>query len=156
MSAGTVELREPIESDFEIIFAMRQDPVGNAMSKVYPLSRDKFEVRWNRTPVSPHEVARIILFDGVVVGKIASFVAEDAVCVGYMIAQDHWGKGIATQALRMFVDLLEHRPLIAHAAKSNIGSCRVLEKCGFVKVDERDSPETERYMACVEVIYELR
>lgn len=156
MSTGTVELREPIDSDFETIFAMRQDPVGNAMSMVYPLSREQFETRWNSAPKSPHEIARVILHEGVVVGKVSSFAAEDQVHVGYLIARDHWGKGIMSEALRLFLQVLTHRPLIAHVASSNIGSRRVLEKCGFVLIDERDSPETERYMACIEAVYELR
>lgn len=156
MNAGTVELREPIDSDFETIFAMRQDPAGNAMSMVYPLSRDQFEARWNSTPQSPHEIVRVILSDGAVVGKVSSFAVEDQIHVGYLIARDHWGRGIMSEALQQFVELVEHRPLIAHVASSNTGSRRVLEKCGFVLIDERDSPETERYMACIEAVYELR
>lgn len=156
MSSGTVELREPIDSDFETIFAMRQDPLGNAMSMVYPLPREQFEARWNSAPQSPHEVARVILHEGVVVGKVSSFAADDQVHVGYLIAREHWGKGIMSEALQQFVRLVEHRPLIAHVASSNTGSRRVLEKCGFVLIDERESPETERYMACVEAVYELR
>ena len=69
--------------------------------------------------------------------------------------QEHWGKGVMSEALRQFLELIEHRPLIARAAKSNVGSCRVLEKCGFVCVAEYDAEETEQGMACVEVRYEL-
>jgi RimJ/RimL family protein N-acetyltransferase len=40
--------------------------------------------------------------------------------VGYWIGKEHWGKGVATEC-----------PLHAHVAKHNVGSIRVLEKCGF-------------------------
>jgi len=150
-----VELRERIESDFEPLFAMSQDPIANQMSMVYPLTREQFEARWNRVPESVNEISMTILFGDCVVGKVSSFTVEDETHVGYFVAQEHWGKGIATRALRLFVEQFGHRPLIAHVASSNIGSCRVLEKCAFVKIDERESPETERYMACVEAIYEL-
>jgi RimJ/RimL family protein N-acetyltransferase len=32
--------------------------------------------------------------------------------------------------------MVETRPLYAHVVKSNVASIRVLEKCGFVKVDQ--------------------
>jgi len=152
---SVVTLRDPISSDFETIFAMTQDPVGNAMSMVYPLSRELFEQRWSRER-GEREVTKTILMGNEVVGKIGSFSVEDETHVGYLIAQAHWGKGIMSEALRQFVELIAHRPLIAHVASPNIGSRRVLEKCGFVLIDERESPETERYMACVEAVYELR
>ena len=76
--------------------------------------------------------------------------------VGYWIDRAHWGKGIATQALEAFVGTIDIRPLYAQVATSNIGSIRVLEKCGFVKIGEKESPEDERYAACIEAEYILR
>lgn len=152
---SVVTLRDPIDSDFEPIFAMTQDPVGNAMSMVYPLSRALFEERWSRE-LGEREVAKTILLGEEVVGKVGSFGVEDETHVGYLVARSHWGRGIMSAALRLFLDELTHRPLMAHVASSNIGSRRVLEKCGFVLIDERESAETERYMACVEAVYELR
>ncbi len=38
----------------------------------------------------------------------------------------------ATAALRAFLDVELHRPLHAHVVDHNVGSRRVLEKCGFV------------------------
>ena len=49
----------------------------------------------------------------------------------YWIGRAHWGKGIASRALREFLELDTTRPLDAAAAADNIGSLRVLEKCGF-------------------------
>jgi RimJ/RimL family protein N-acetyltransferase len=48
------------------------------------------------------------------------------------IGRDHWGNGYATAALRAFLDVEHRRPLHAHVADHNVGSRRVLEKCGFV------------------------
>jgi RimJ/RimL family protein N-acetyltransferase len=149
-------LRDPIDSDREILFAMTQDPVANAMSMVYPLSRELFEQRWHDTSDDPRIHKRVILYGDQVVGKVSSFSVEDETHVGYLVAQSHWGRGIMSEALRLFLEELTHRPLMAHVASPNIGSRRVLEKCGFILIDERESPETERYMACIEAIYELR
>lgn len=156
MNADAVTLRDPIEADRELLFAMTQDPVANAMSMVHPLTRERFEQRWHSTSDDPSIRKKVILCDGVVVGKVSSFKVEDETHVGYLIARERWGKGIMSEALRLFLELIEHRPLKAHVASSNTASRRVLEKCGFILIDERESPETERYMACVEAVYELR
>ena len=47
------------------------------------------------------------------------------------------------------------RPLHARAARSNAGSIRVLEKCGFVLTGFEWSEETERFPACEEAIFVL-
>jgi len=46
------------------------------------------------------------------------------------------GKGIATKALAEYVGVVKTRPLFAHVAKHNVGSQRVLEKCGFTVIGE--------------------
>ena len=153
---SVVTLRDPIESDFEPIFAMTQDPVANAMSMVYPRTRAQFREQWSTRSDHPACLLRTILCDGEVVGRVNSFPNGDETHVGYLVARSHWGRGVMSAALRLFLEELTHRPLMAHVASPNIGSRRVLEKCGFVKIDERESPETERYMACIEVVYELR
>jgi RimJ/RimL family protein N-acetyltransferase len=52
--------------------------------------------------------------------------------VSYWLGKEYWGKGIATEALGLFLGIIEERPLYARAAKDNAASIRVLEKCGFV------------------------
>src|SRR5439155_2837111 len=41
------------------------------------------------------------------------------------------GKGLATQGLNRMLHLVVDRPIFARAATDNIGSIRVLQKCGF-------------------------
>lgn len=54
--------------------------------------------------------------------------------VGYWFAQEFWGKGYATEALKRFIELLPlgafHR-IQATVFEDNTASCKVLEKCGF-------------------------
>jgi RimJ/RimL family protein N-acetyltransferase len=52
--------------------------------------------------------------------------------VSYWIARKHWGKGLATAALGAFLEEVTIRPLQARVAHDNMGSLRVLQKCGFV------------------------
>lgn len=156
MSLEKVQLRETIDSDLEPLFRMSQDPIANEMAKVFPRTRAYFEAHWHRVHSDPSVVSRTILLGDGVVGKINSFPVDGRAHVGYLVDRAHWGRGIATRALRLFLEIDEQRPLLARVATSNAGSRRVLEKCGFVKIGEEDSPQDERYMACVEAVYELR
>ena len=80
----------------------------------------------------PAMIARTIVADGEIVGSIGSWDAEGERDVGYWIGRRHWGKGYATAGLRAFLEVDRSRPLVAHVAEHNVGSRRVLEKCGFV------------------------
>ncbi|PKM20492.1 MAG: GNAT family N-acetyltransferase [Gammaproteobacteria bacterium HGW-Gammaproteobacteria-15] len=54
---------------------------------------------------------------------------------GYMFLPEHFGKGYATEALlaaKQFALSLGITQLQATVTEGNAGSCRVLEKCGFV------------------------
>lgn len=77
------------------------------------------------------------IFNGKVAGSVSSYVDEDEhVEVTYWIGKPYWGKGIATGALSAFLEHQKGRPLYARAAKDNVGSLRVLEKCGFTRIGE--------------------
>ena len=51
--------------------------------------------------------------------------------LSYWLGKEFWGRGIATQALALFLDVVSVRPVYARVAKDNVGSIRVLEKNGF-------------------------
>jgi [ribosomal protein S5]-alanine N-acetyltransferase len=55
--------------------------------------------------------------------------------VGYVLAQDQWGRGLMTEALTAVVEEVrryaEVRSVFAHCATDNTASARVLEKSGF-------------------------
>ncbi len=75
---------------------------------------------------------KTILYGADVAGHIASHAWFGDPEVTYWIGNAFWGFGIATMALSQFLVNLKVRPLYARAAKDNIASIRVLEKCGFV------------------------
>jgi [ribosomal protein S5]-alanine N-acetyltransferase len=55
--------------------------------------------------------------------------------IGYVIAPDYWRKGIMTEALHAVLKFgfeeLELNRLEAHCEEENVGSWRVMEKCGM-------------------------
>lgn len=57
--------------------------------------------------------------------------------IGYLVGEDFQGKGIGTEAVRLFVDKVfaetKLRRLVAHVAEENTSSCRLLERVGFKK-----------------------
>jgi RimJ/RimL family protein N-acetyltransferase len=47
------------------------------------------------------------------------------------------GRGLATAALAELAAEISERPLHAWVVSSNVGSIRVLEKCGFGEIERR-------------------
>lgn len=108
-------------------------------------------LHWDGIFANPKVIARTIELrenDGVeVVGSVNVFQAEGLDMVGYNIARKHWGRGIATRALRMLLGEVTIRPLHATADRSNVASARVLERCAFRCTGHHMGEETERYLA---------
>ena len=72
-----------------------------------------------------------------IVGLIKAKIEGHRALVGFVIDQPFWGQGVATRAVMQFIPLLKRDPAIsriwATCAINNIGSSRVLEKCGFLR-----------------------
>ena len=100
-------------------------------------------------------IALTVEVDGVVVGNIGSWVQDGERDVGYWIGREHWGAGIATAALRAFLEIVMERPLVAHVVEHNVGSIRVLEKCGFALVDHVALPDEAKNEEETERLYRL-
>jgi RimJ/RimL family protein N-acetyltransferase len=132
VSEPPVELREVVDADVPILFAFQADPEASAMA-AFP-SRDERAFREHnaKTRADPANLLRTIVVDGHVVGSIGSWTADGERDVGYWIGKEHWGKGYATAALRALLAIDPVRPLWAHVVEHNIGSQRVVERCGFV------------------------
>ena len=69
--------------------------------------------------------------EGQVAGHIACYPDGENMEVTYWLGREFWGRGLATQALKRMLHLVVDRPIFARAAADNIGSIRVLQKCGF-------------------------
>lgn len=105
---------------------------------------------------------------GKVIGVLGCHISEPPEC-GYMLMQESWGKGYATEALRRWLqawwELPRRQVVIEEAEKensdsavggedvvvtevlkadidaNNIASARILEKCGFRRVSEETVEE---------------
>jgi RimJ/RimL family protein N-acetyltransferase len=130
--ASPVELRETVEADLRTLFEFQADPEASAMAAFPSRDLPDFLEHQARIEADPSAITRTIVVGGEVVGSIGSWEADGERAVGYWIGRAHWGKGYATAALRTYLDVDPHRPLYAFVADHNVGSRRVLEKCGFV------------------------
>ena len=129
--ANPVQLRETLESDLFIFYEQQLDPDAIQMAAFPPRNKEAFMAHWSKILADDSVLIKTILFDGSVAGNIVCFEQLGEREVGYWLGKEFWGKGIASQALAQFLDLIETRPLYAHVAKHNIASKRVLEKSGF-------------------------
>jgi RimJ/RimL family protein N-acetyltransferase len=127
-----VRLREVRPEDLEVLFAHQKDPEAMAMAMVPSRTRPAFEAHWQKLLQDPAVLTRAILVDGQLAGHVGAWTRDGERQVGYALGKAFWGRGVATEALRQLLLLEKHRPLFAHAAKTNVGSTRVLEKCGFL------------------------
>ena len=142
-----MELRETIDADLPILFGHQADPEASAMAAFPSRDDPAFLEQQGRIRANPSNLSRTIVAGGAVVGSIGSWDAEGERDVGYWIGREHWGKGYATAALAAFLELEPTRPLHAHVAEHNVGSRRVLEKCGFSL--EREVQEDVRLLVFV-------
>ena len=135
-----IVLREVVEEDLPILFEHQIDPVAYGMAGFKPRDREAFMAHWRQNILGdPRTENRAIVCDGEVVGYVVCFDRESKREVGYWIAREHWGRGIATEALSRFLVGVTERPLYAGVARWNVASVRVLEKCGFrVESEEGD------------------
>ena len=98
-----------------------------------PDDREAYFKKWEKILPDPEVNKKTILYNGQIAGIITCFYApwSKKQEVGYWLAREFWGLGIATIALEQFLEIEERRPLFATAATHNKASIVILEKCGF-------------------------
>lgn len=151
----TVRLRCVERSDLPKLFEFQLDLEANRMAFTHPRRAEEFDTHWDNILADSSVVARAILADDVFAGCISCFQCDGLDSIGYWIGKDFWNKGVATQALQQFLAEVPVRPLHSRVAATNVGSLRVLQKCGFRFVRHEWSPATDRYIACDEAVLQL-
>ncbi|KES04510.1 acetyltransferase [Streptomyces toyocaensis] len=129
-----VALRPVHDSDLPVFPRQSNDPEAlhrAAFTPEDPADRDRFAARWARIRSSPEIVVRTVPGDGDVVGHVSVHGGPGEREVTYRVDRAHWGKGVATAALRGLLAEVAERPLYARVAADNAASRRVLERCGF-------------------------
>jgi RimJ/RimL family protein N-acetyltransferase len=141
-AAHDVSLREIEDDDIAVFFRHQSDPVATAMAAFPARDEARFAAHWARSRANATAIMRAVVADGALAGNIVSWEQHGQRLIGYWLGREHWGRGIATRAVRAFLTEVPTRPLYAHVAAHNAGSIRVLEKAGFRRdhVQEAEAP----------------
>ena len=157
--ANELLLRNVVNDDLPIFFEYQLDQEANYMAAFTakdPTNQEVFMAHWHRILTNKTVIIQTIMFNGHVVGSVSSYEDEGKPEVTYWLGKDYWGKGMATWALKEF---LAHnnqtRPIYARVAKDNLGSRRVLEKCGFKIIGESKGFANARGQEIEEFLLEL-
>jgi len=84
----------------------------------------------------------IARFQGARVGLFTAVTREEATEIGYWIAPDHWGQGLAKKIVSLGISALKTvgaTELMARVSTENIASLKVLERLGFAVRDEAEN-----------------
>lgn len=130
-------LRRPRLDDLEAMFEMMSDPVAMRYWSTLPhadreVTRLWLEQKIARTADGGEDF--VIEHEGRVIGDVGAGRLPD---FGFMLLQDCWGKGFATEASRAFIDHAFRNTaateLRADVDPRNTASLRVLDRLGFVE-----------------------
>jgi RimJ/RimL family protein N-acetyltransferase len=147
-------LRDVDESDLDALFEQQADPASSAMAGVPSRNRADFDAHWRRIRANDQNLIRVIDVDGEAAGHVLSWPSDGRRYIGYWVAREYWGRGLATAALAELVAEIRERPLHALVSTGNLGSIRVLEKNGFVEVGPADDKLADEGVPGL--LYELR
>ncbi|MEY9934422.1 RimJ/RimL family protein N-acetyltransferase [Catenulispora sp. GP43] len=128
---ANIRLRPVGVADVPLFFEHQRDPLAARMAAAMPVSRRDHDALWRAILADPAILARAVVVDGEVAGSLTSWTQWEQRQLGYWLGRDHWGRGVATTALALFLCELTERPVHAYVAGHNVASRRVLEKCGF-------------------------
>ena len=152
-------LRNIVNDDLAIFFVYQLDQEANYMAAFTakdPTNHEAFMAHWHRILTNETVIIQTILFNGHVAGSVSSYEEEGKPEVTYWLGKEYWGKGIATWALAEFLTQYNKtRPIYARVAKDNLGSRRVLEKCGFTIIGESKGFANARGQEIEELLLEF-
>jgi len=153
-----LSIRASIPADLEIFFLHQTDEEANQMAAFTPEKphdRTDYLAKWNKLLLDPSINMQSILLGGQVIGCVVKFMMDEQAEITYAIAKAHWGKGLTTKAVRLFLQLETTRPIFGRVAFDNLGSQKVLEKTGFIRIGEGKWFANARGQEIEEFIYRL-
>jgi ribosomal-protein-alanine N-acetyltransferase len=140
--------RDHEEGDLDDYCEMMADPEFRRLSGGLPLSREEAEKSFRNflAPQPLRPLATVFKPEGRYIGRCGLYPHRDddnvlvpgEAVLAYYLARLYWGRGLATEAGRAFVEHgfreLGLSRIVAGANAANIASNRVLVKVGFVWV----------------------
>jgi ribosomal-protein-alanine N-acetyltransferase len=158
MANNNITLIKTEEDHLNSFFQFQLDKEANylaAFTSKDPNNKTAYIEKYTKHLNDPTINMKTIKVNDVIAGSIAKFVMENEAEITYWINRKFWGQGIATTELKDFLDIEKIRPIYARVAFDNLGSQKVLEKCGFVKTGKDKGFANARQKEIEEYIYKL-
>jgi RimJ/RimL family protein N-acetyltransferase len=155
---GEIGLRAVRDDDLDTIYDQMRDPVAVRMAAFTaedPDDRAAFDAHFARLRTDPEILLFAVTVDGELAGTAGVFPVGDDTEITYWLDRSWWGRGIATRAVELLVDLVPVRPITARAASDNAGSLAVLRKVGFRPVGKEVAYATARGEEIEETVLRL-
>lgn len=153
-----IHLRKTEKGDLETLFEFTLDAEANYLAAFTAINfqdKDAYLNKHSKLLEDTKVNNQTIMLDDVIVGSIAKFEMLGNNEITYWIDRKHWSKGIATNALQIFLSIEISRPLFGRVAFDNYGSQKVLERCGFIKTGSEKGFANARQSEVEEYIYKL-
>jgi RimJ/RimL family protein N-acetyltransferase len=136
LAQAHVRLRAVEHADLGVFFEQEHDTEATRRSRFTPRPRDRFMNHWVTRILGDDTVlVRTVTVDGTAAGHIVAWWEEGGEdrrrFIGYWLGRSHWGRGIGTEALALFLGEERTRPLYADPFAENTASVRLLERHGF-------------------------
>ncbi|RXM50588.1 MULTISPECIES: GNAT family N-acetyltransferase [unclassified Chryseobacterium] len=153
-----ITLRPTVLTDLEILFQIQLDEEANyqaAFTSKDSQNKEAYLAKYTRLLNDPTVNNQTIIVDAVIAGSIAKFVMEGDAEITYWIDKKFWGQGVATTALKNLLTIEKTRPVFGRVASDNLGSQKVLEHCGFIRIGTDKGFANARQTEIEEFIYRL-
>lgn len=151
-------LRRTEITDLERFFQFQLDKEAGylaAFTPKDPTDRTAYLEKYTKLLNNPTVNMQTIFVGEIIVGSISKFELEGKAEITYWIDRNFWGQGIGTKALKELLTIEITRPIFGRVAFDNIGSQKVLEKCGFIKIGTDSGFANARQTEIEEYIYKL-
>lgn len=123
-------------TDLPIFFGFMQDKDSlwqAAFTSKDPSDREAHDQHWHKMLGDDQIVNHTVLVDGNVAGNIGRYLMDDELQITYWIGSEFQGAGVASNAVKLFLEAYPERPVSARTAFDNHASAKVLINNGFLK-----------------------
>ena len=140
------------------MFTIQLDKEANflaAFTSKDPTNKIEYINKWTGLLTKSTVNIRTIIVNNEIAGSVVKYEMEGNAEITYWIDKQFWGMEITTIALELFLKIENIGPIYGRVAFDNLGSQKVLEKCGFEKVGTETGFANARKKDIEEFIYKL-
>ena len=153
-----IKLRPTKVSDLDTLFLFQADKEAGWLAAFMPkdpTDKNAYLAKYVKLLAEQTVNNQTIFLDDFIVGSIAKFIMHGDAEITYWIDRKFWGRGIASQAMKDFLEIEPMRPIFGRVAFDNFASQKLLEKFGFTRIGAGKGFASARQMEIEEYIYRL-